>query len=335
MSVGVIGTGAMGAFHVRTLTESVDRAQVSAVADLDPSLAAAVAESSGARVLEDPLAVVADADVDAVLIASADATHEPLVLACLAEGKPVLCEKPLAPTAEAAQRIVAAEVEKGRRLVTVGFMRRYDPGYVALAEAYAAGEIGAALMLHCVHRNARSRPDNPSAQLIRGSAVHEFDIARWLLGEEIVRISVHHGRPSSHVVGDTRDPMLLVAETEGGVLVDVEAFMNCRYGYEARCELVGESGTLGVDEPSGLAGRGPAGLYRKVAAGWAERFGEAYRRELCDWVDGVAAGEHRGATAWDGYAATAVAAAGVSALGSGEPATPVPVRRVSRPALYS
>lgn len=319
--IGVIGAGVMGADHVRTLATSVAGAQVVAVADLDQSRAAAAVSAAGltdVKLVDDPHLVIADPGLDAVLVASADATHEEFVLACLREGKFVLCEKPLTPTADGALRIVAAEVSLGRRLVSVGFMRRYDPGYTELKSGLLSGSLGAALMLHCVHRNASSLPGTPSSQLIRGSAVHEFDITRWLLADEIARVTVHHGRRSSLVAGSTDDPMFLVLETAGGVLVDVEVFVNCQYGYDVRCELVGETGTRSLDGTVGVD--------------WRDRFADAYRLELRDWVHGVAAGEQRGATAWDGYAATAAAAAGVEALSTGLPA---PVALAPRPELYA
>jgi myo-inositol 2-dehydrogenase/D-chiro-inositol 1-dehydrogenase len=316
--VGVIGTGVMGTDHARMLGRMVAGATLSAVFDVDRDRAAAVAGSlPGTRALGDPIELIEDAAVDAVLVASSDETHERFVLAALAAGKPVLCEKPLAPAAAEARRIVEAEAATGRRLISVGFMRRYDPGYLELKRLLEAGTLGRALMLHCVHRNPSARPGQPLGASIGGSAVHEIDIARWLLGEEIATVAVHAPRPGS-AAGGMGDPLLLVLETTGGVLVDVELFVNARYGYDVRCELVGEEGAATLDAPA------PTLLRRELAEGrglpgdWRPRFAEAYRRELQDWVDGLrGAGPAGLATAWDGYVATAVAEAGVAALRSG------------------
>jgi myo-inositol 2-dehydrogenase/D-chiro-inositol 1-dehydrogenase len=330
--IGVIGTGIMGADHVRTLATSVRCAQVVAVCDLDQERArAAVAGLGDIRIAEKPTDVVAAEDVDAVVVASHDDTHEELVLACLDAGKPVLCEKPLTPTPDGSLRIVAAESALGRRLVSVGFMRRYDPGYVAVKNALRQGAVDAPLMFHCVHRNAHARPNLPSSALISGSAIHEIDVARWLFEEEITRVTVHRSRPSGRVVGDTSDPLLLVMETASGVLVDVEVFVNAQYGYDVRAELVGESGTLSVDDPEAVVLRTARARSTRVFQDWRDRFADAYRLELQDWVAGVAAGEQRGATAWDGYAAAAVAQAGVQALETG---TPSRVHLEPRPRLY-
>lgn len=306
INVGLIGAGVMGADHARTLRD-VSGATLTEVFDVDPARAAAI----DVPVAPDPLALIDG--VDAVLIASSDATHEQYVLACVAAGKPVLCEKPLAPTAESAHRIVEAEVAVGRRLVSVGFMRRYDPGYVEVRRALTAGELGDPRLLHCVHRNAAALPGFTSAMLITSSAAHEIDIARWLFADEIVAVTVQ--RPPSS--GQLQDPQFLILQLASGVLVDVEVFVNAGYGYDVRCELVGSRGTATA---SGT-----------VTPDWRERFAAAYRSELQDWVDGVRAGEVRGATAWDGYAAAAVAQAGVAALDTGC----TPVELATKPALYN
>jgi myo-inositol 2-dehydrogenase/D-chiro-inositol 1-dehydrogenase len=306
--VGIIGTGVMGADHALTLRDAVSGAAVEAVSDTDASRAASV----GVRVVDDPLALIKDPDIDAVLIASSDATHEEFVLACLAAGKPALCEKPLAPDVAGCQRIVAAEAQSARRLISVGFMRRYDPGYVALKGTLDAGDLGAPLVLHCVHRNV-SAPDWFSGDMvITNSAGHEIDITRWLFGDEIAAVTVHRPRPSAALA----DPLLLVFETFSGVVVDAEVFVNAGYGYDVHCELVGERGRATASGP--------------VTADWRDRFADAYRLELTDWVDGVRAGEARGASAWDGYAASAVAHAGVTALTVGRVAVELP----AKPPLY-
>ena len=112
-----------------------------------------MAESVGARAEADPIAAIHDPEVDAVLIASPGAAHEAQVDACLDAGVPVLCEKPLTTDVASAYRIVQKEAALGRSLVQVGFMRRFDPEYVALRELIASGGLGNPLMVHCTHRN--------------------------------------------------------------------------------------------------------------------------------------------------------------------------------------
>ncbi len=314
MNVGVIGTGTMGTDHARLLATSIAGTSLVAVSDVDTGRARAVAGGlPGVRTVTEPADLIADPGVDAVVIASSDETHEEYVLACLAAGKPVLCEKPLAPGTAGCRRILAAETDRGERLVSVGFMRRYDPGYRQLRDTLRAGRIGAPLLLHCVHRNPRSVPGVSEVDVITNSAIHELDTCRWLLDDEVATVSVHAPRGAA-----TPAPLFLVLETTGGALVDAEVFITARYGYEVRCELVGTDGTVSLDSPPATVLRRDGGYGRALPTDWRPRFAEAYRRELQDWADAVRSGRPwSGANAWDGYAATAVAQAAVAALRSG------------------
>jgi myo-inositol 2-dehydrogenase/D-chiro-inositol 1-dehydrogenase len=331
---GVIGVGVMGAEHARLLSSTVSGSEVVAVFDIDESRAEQVAADCGAGIAgvrDDPLLLIKDDGIDAVVIASSDATHEELVLACLAAGKPVLCEKPLAPDSVGCERIVAAEAGLGHRLVSVGFMRRFDPEYRMLKAELGAGAIGTALLVHCVHRNAEL-VGVTSPSLISGSAVHELDVVRWLLDDEPAAISVHRPRPSAKA-GGAQDPVVLVVEMACGVLVDIEVFVNAGYGYDVRTELVGESGTLSIGEPRDTVRRSAGVVSRPVHHDWRDRFAAAYQRELQDWVHAVANGRSsQAATAWDGYTATAVATAGIAAL---EDDARQPITLIDRPELYA
>ena len=208
---------------------------------------------AGARVAATAAEVIADPAVDAVLVCSPDATHAPLALACIAAGKPVLVEKPLAASLEECRAVVAAEIEGGRRLVQVGFMRRFDPGYRAMKQALAEGRLGAPLFLHCIHRNAVG-PDYLTSELvIANSAVHEIDIARFLLGGELAWATVISPRASR--MAPQRQPQLILLETADGVVVDVEAFVDAGYGYDVRAELVCEAGAVTLTPGPAVATR--------------------------------------------------------------------------------
>jgi myo-inositol 2-dehydrogenase / D-chiro-inositol 1-dehydrogenase len=115
------------------------------------------------------------------------------------------------------------------------------------------------------------------------------------------------------------------------VHVDVEVFVNCQYGYDIRCELVGETGTVSLPSPAGPELRSGGTASRPVPADWHQRFARAYDAELQDWVDSVRSGQATGPSAWDGYAAAAVAQAALTALGSG---TRTPVVMKDRPTFY-
>jgi myo-inositol 2-dehydrogenase / D-chiro-inositol 1-dehydrogenase len=298
--VGVIGTGAIGAEHARRLATSVDGATVSVVADADPATAIDVVSRLGsARVAEDGFELIEAPDVDAVLIAATVDTHVAFAMAAIDAGKPVFCEKPLAPTAGECVTVVDAEVSAGRRLVTMGFMRRRDPGYLELKATLDEGLIGEPLILHNIHRNPSVAPWFTRAMTMTDSIVHEIDITRWVLGEEIVAVQVIEPKRSPAAPRDLQDPQFAVFTTESGILSTVEFFGSAGYGYDVRCELVGTTGTAALDAD--------------VTPDYHARFGPAYQAELEAWIEGLARGEIVGPTAWDGYAATRVAEAGVEA----------------------
>jgi myo-inositol 2-dehydrogenase/D-chiro-inositol 1-dehydrogenase len=322
----------MGRYHVERLASGVPGAEVVAVSDVFVEGARQVAERVGARAYADGHELVADDRVQAVLIASPGETHEEFTLACLAADKPVLCEKPLAPTVDACLRVLEAEAAKPRRLVQVGFMRRYDDGFRALKAAADAGRVGRPLLLHCRHRNAEVPPGFTSEMMITDSVVHDIDVTRWLLGQEIVAATVYKARPSSLAPEGLQDPQMVMLETAAGVLVDVESFVTCQFGYDIRYELVGESGTVALGEHPGVQVRAEGGHHGPVPADYRERFGGAYQSELTEWVAGVLRGEITGPSAWDGYATTAVAEAAVESQVKGGR---VAVELAERPALYA
>jgi myo-inositol 2-dehydrogenase/D-chiro-inositol 1-dehydrogenase len=324
LRVGVIGAGVMGCYHTQTLMSSVSGADVVAVSSLAAPEGWLLTHNNGLELINDP-------QVQAVIVASPDETHEEFVLACLQVGKPVLCEKPLAPTGEACDRIVKAEVAAGQRLVQVGYMRRFDPAYGALKAVLDEGLIGKPLVLHCAHRAPGPSRNRTTEMMISNAAVHDFDAVRWLIGEEIVTAAVH--LPSSRRAARGQfDPLMIVLRTASEIVVEVEIFVNAGYGCEIRAEVVCESGTVEL-APSPLALVKYHGNERlAVAQSTFTRFGEAYRMELQAWVDAVSTGQVVRPDAWDGYAATSVADACRESVTTGQP---VDVHLDTRPALYS
>jgi myo-inositol 2-dehydrogenase / D-chiro-inositol 1-dehydrogenase len=333
--VGIVGVGTIGLEHVRRLSQRVSGAEVVALADVDAARAeSAAGETAGARAFGTGRDLIRDDGVDAVVVASWGPTHEEFVLAAIEQGKPVFCEKPLAPTVDACQRVLDAEMAHGRRLVQVGFMRRYDAGYLAMKRAVDDDTIGAPLMVHCAHRNAATPASGfTSDMLITDAAIHEIDLMRWLLGQEIAAVNaVLCPRRPGRVDPELQDPQILILEMTDGAIVDVEVFVNCSYGYDIRCEVVGERGTMELGDGYGAIVRGGGLKSSRVPPDWRERFMQAYDVELQDWVDAVAAGEARGPSAWDGYVATVVAECGLEALKTGQR---VAVSTIARPDFYA
>ncbi len=328
LRIGIIGVGAMGADHAERVARRTSGARLVAVSDPDGARATALAAAlDGVRVIDDPLELVADADVDAVIIASPGFAHAEQLMACLEHGKPVLCEKPLTMDTESSLRVVEAEHKTGRQLIQVGFMRRFDPEYAALKQLLDSGDLGRTLLLHNVHRNKTVAETFRSEMIVRDSLVHEVDVARWLFGDEIARITVHAPKPTGLVADGVLDPQFAVFEMASGAIADVEVFVNFQVGYEVRCEAVAEKGSatigLGVDVLTKRAGHWGG----TVPDDFRIRFGLAYDIEVQRWVNAAAKGQIDGPTAWDGYAAAAVCTAGIQSLQEGRP---VPVELADR-----
>lgn len=333
LRVGVIGTGNIGTSHALSLHGDVSGATVVGVYDVDADRADAVAQEVQADVYPSAEDLIHAAEVDAVVIASPDDLHAEQALTCLAAGKPMLLEKPLAPTVADARRVLDTEVTVGRRLITLGFMRRFDPGYVQLKEQITTGEVGEVLIVHNVHRNASAPYGLLSDRTMYNMVIHEFDISRWLIDEEFVAVQVIKGRPGPQTPPGQFDPMIVMLTSTNGTLVDIEAFVNAHYGYEVTCQVVGSLGVLDMSDGSFITRTARNVRGQAIPDLWLGRFAEAYRAELQAWVNATrGVSGPVGASAWDGFAATAMAEAAANSITSG---TRESIDLPARPALYS
>ena len=333
LSVGVIGTGRMGARHALNLHRFVKGARVAAIYDLDQARARQVAgECGSARAFSDPLQLIQDAGVEAVIIASPDPTHAAFVHECLRQHKPVLCEKPLTITAAEAQKLIEAEQVLGQRLISVGFNRRFDPRHLAVRKVVAAGEIGRAILYKGVHRNATIPPYSPGESVVTGSAIHDIDSIRWLLGQEITEVYVRGVRTHTSFSDETLDMLLLQMVLSGDCLATVEVSVAIEYGYEVSGEIVGERGTALTTQPGLALVRSRETRSVAVNTDGLVYFHESYVSELMHWVLALQTRQaFTGASAWDGYMSLVVSDACIQSLHSG---TPVPVLTPDRPGFY-
>lgn len=330
--LGIIGAGRIGIIHSEIIASIVSDARVVAISDIDEEHARQALAITGARFEPDAHALIESPDIDAVLVTSWDPTHEEYVRACIEAGKYVFCEKPLSDTSEGCRRIMEAEIAGGKRLVQVGFMRRFDENYRALKRVIDSGEMGKVLMLHCSHRvpwpgGAKHTTDT----LITRAVSHEFDINRWLLGEDYVSAQVVRGRPSSYAEEGLEDPQLLIVRTESGVIIDIEISMHAKYGYQVSCEAVCDEGTVRLASPAAPEIRRDLSMSQAVCPDWHERFRRAYEVELLEWVESVRNGKIVGPSAWDGYQSSAVADVCVAA---GEAGCTLPVEIGECPEFY-
>lgn len=332
--IGVIGTGAIGRDHARRINQVLAGGKVVALSDVNAASAEAVRAdiAPDARVYATGQELIAAADVDAVLVCSWGATHEEYVLAAIAAGKPCFCEKPLATTATGAKRIVEAEVAAGKRLVQVGFMRRYDEGYVALKRV-VDGRIGAPIMVHAAHRNPTVPEAYTTPMAIHDTLIHEIDVFRWLLDDDYVSASVTFPRSCARTHAKLRDPQIVTLKTAKGTVINTEIFVNCHYGYDIQCEVVGEDGIARLPEPMAIQMRLNASLQNDILTDWKDRFVASYDVELQDFLKAAAQGTASGPTSWDGYMAAVTSDACVAAQEA--EGTSVAISYPARPALYA
>lgn len=329
--LAIIGAGIMGADHARIFAEDIPGASVRVICDASQARAEAVAERYGAEAASDPAAVIARPDVDAVVIAAPDAFHAPLSRACIAAGKPGLCEKPLSQSSAECLAVMADEQAAGRRFLQLGFMRRFDQSYIEMKAALDQGRIGRALMMHNFHRNVETpSSDFTGAMAITSSAPHEYDVARHVLGTSFTAISAFQPKRSDAVVA----PVMMVLETEDSQIVNIEINNNAAYGYDVRAELVGERGAVAMHHVAYSQTDSALGQHLAYDADWRGRYAEAYRRQNKAFLRFVATGvfPDRASDAWDGYVAAMVGEAGVRALSSGARVT---IQMIEQPAFYA
>ena len=286
---------------------------------------------TGATVYAAGKELIAAKEVNAVIVTSWGETHAAYVIAAIQAGKPVFCEKPMATNEADCSAILDAEAAFGRRLVQVGFMRRFDAQYRAMKETIQTGAIGSPLMFHSVHRNAFSPGHFKATIAITDTAVHDIDIARFVLDDEPVAIAVKAPRGNRRA-GGVADPLFTLMDMRSGALVTIETSVHIAYGYDIRGEVVGETGTVSLAEQTEVLIKTNGAFSGRVFADWPERFDPAFDAEFRAWIIAAAKGGAAGPSAWDGYVATAATLAGVKALASGA-REPISLR--DKPALYT
>ncbi len=309
LKIGLIGTGAIGRIHIERINNRLQGAKVVACADPAAAFGMSVADKYGIKGYEDPIAMINDSEIDAIVCATSDPYHEQYVVASINAGKYIFCEKPLAPKADACKRIIEAEMKAGKKLVQVGFMRRYDAGYRQLKDAISSRKYGEPLLLHCAHRNADVVSDWSNSSAVENSMVHEIDVLRWLLGENYKTAEVRYSKSTRKAKEGVHDPQIMVLTTESGVRIDVESFVNNGHCYDIRCEVVCEDAILNLPKPPTIEVLANTFRGNAVDADYSTRFADAYNVEIQEWINGVKEDRVDGPTAWDGYCCQVAAAA--------------------------
>ena len=322
--IGVIGAGIMGSGHALYISESVKGARVAGIYDANTTVARKVATKvkkiGGLSVTayDSIQSLLADKEITAIIIASPDNLHAEHLSMAIAAGKDVLCEKPLASNDSDAKK-VAQIANKSKAIVGIGFMRRFDPAYLELKRVVRSGKYGKVLQIRCTSRNVSS-PTATTAMLLTNVAVHEVDVIRWLLEEEIKSVNVNLTKVTSKANSKLLDPISVNCYTSSGVLATIDICANSTYGYEVGMEVIMESASLVVENLGDLTIVKdfylPNRKGGKLHKDWMGRFKPAYIAELNAFVESIKKRKlHPNfATANDGLAASIACGLGVKSL---------------------
>ncbi|MEZ5667874.1 MAG: inositol 2-dehydrogenase [Alphaproteobacteria bacterium] len=319
------GAGRIGVMHARNIAQE-PRASLSHIVDVNATAARAVADATGAKV-SDRDAALGDPNVDAVLICSATPTHVDLMLAAAAAGKPVLCEKPIdldyGRAKDCVARLSGIDVP-----VMIGFNRRFDPHHAALHAAVRNGKIGAVEQVMVTSRDPGLAPMaylKESGGIFRDMIIHDFDIVRWLLGEEPVTVSAQGSvlvDPDVGSIGDF-DSAITTLRTRSGKLAVITNSRRATYGYDQRMEVLGSDGWVhngNVPESLATVWRADGSHGTPLMNFFIERYDASYRIALNHFIDCVEKGVAPSVGAIDGLRALALAeAADASARNGGAP----------------
>jgi len=326
------GAGRIGAIHAANLA-AAGNTRLRYVVDVNSAAATALASRYGAQTC-DTATALADPEVDAVIIASSTDTHADLAIAAAQAGKAIFCEKPIDLSLARVDACLAA-VRKAGVPMFVGFNRRFDPSFHALHARIAAGEIGAVEQVIVTSRDPGLPPLaylKVSGGQFRDMTIHDFDMARWLLGEEPVEVFAYGSclvDPAVGEIGDT-DSVMVLMKTATGKLAHINNSRRAAYGYDQRIEVHGARGRLlaGNQTPTTVEiADANAVSSDKPLHFFLERYAAAYRIELATFVEALGQGGTMPVTAEDGRQAIVLAEAAAESLRTGRPVAISSLRR--------
>ncbi len=318
LGVGVLGVGEMGKRHAENLRRLVPAARLIAIADVSEARAREVAaEYEIERSYGSLDAMLENKEIEAVVIATPDKFHAQAVVSAARAGKDILCEKPLALTVADAQAAIEAVSKAGRRL-QIGFMRRYDRAYASAMKRIEAGEIGTPVIFKSVGRDKTEPPIAAYEPILNGmlfytNTIHDFDLARWLMADEVASVHAYTTvavRPEVAKYGDVVAGVVNL-QYQHGAIGNIESYAQAVYGYDVRTEIVGSKGSIFIGSLNQL----PAvlltarGAERSTADHFLGRFADAYVLELRDFVQTMLSDRAPRISGEDGLKALAIAVA--------------------------
>ena len=308
LPIGIIGAGRIGAVHAETLAFRLPEAAPLIIADVNRPAAEKVAARCGIpRVSESAEQVIADPQIEAVLICSSTDTHSDLIVEAARAGKHIFCEKPIAHSLEKIDRALAAVKRAGVQL-QIGFNRRFDPSFARVRKAVESGEIGEPYLLHIISRDPEPPPISyvkVSGGMFLDMTIHDFDMARFLMGSEVGEVFTAAGVRVDPLIGEAGDldTAVVLLRFKNGAIGTID---NCRkavYGYDQRVEILGSDGAIATGNcyPN-QAVVSTANAIRKDLPlhFFMDRYAESYANELQAFVKAVSEGSPTPVSGIDG-----------------------------------
>jgi myo-inositol 2-dehydrogenase / D-chiro-inositol 1-dehydrogenase len=324
---GVLGAGRIGKVHSATIAAN-PKAKLAFVADALPEAAHALAAQTGAKVasVED---IIASSEVDAVLIATPTPSHADLIEAASKAGKAILCEKPVSMSVERIESCLSV-VEKHKSTLMIGFNRRFDPNFASLEARVRRGDIGAIEMVTVISRDPSPPPASyvkSSGGLFRDMMIHDFDMARFLMGEEFVVVNALGAALVDRAIGEEGDvdTAAVQMQTASGRIAVITNSRRATYGYDQRMEVHGSLGMLAARNIQNTSvelfnAEGISG--DPVQNFFIERYSQAYANEINTFIDAVDAGNRSPRpSGHDGLQAQKLADAATLSWQTGKPVT--------------
>lgn len=322
LRIAALGLGRLGAIHAHNLAGHIPGADLAMVVDTNHDVARAMGEELGVPSATDPDVAFADPSIDAVEICTASDSHAGLIVAAARAGKAIFCEKPIALNLEDADRALAA-VEAAGVPLQIGLMRRYDPAYLEARRLIAAGSIGRPIVFRAVSLDGTISPSREFLVRCGGIfldvALHDFDLARWLMDDEVVEVRAEGDvlmHEALREVGDV-DTAFVTLRFAKGALGLVQVSHTAAYGYDISTEVSGTEGAVRAGElrhTDVWRFDGEGRVSHDIVPSFPERFAAAYLAELADFVACVREGRAPAATGRAARAALAIALAARQSL---------------------
>jgi scyllo-inositol 2-dehydrogenase (NAD+) len=342
LGIGVLGVGEMGRRHAENLRRLVPEARLLAVADVAADRARQVASELEIDHSYGGLdAMLENKEIEAVLIATPDKFHAQSIVAAAKAGKAILCEKPLALNLADGHTALDA-AEKAGVPLQIGFMRRYDPAYVAAMKRIEAGEIGTPVIFKSVGRDRDVPPlagyqSGLNGMVFYNNTIHDFDLARWLMRDEVVEVHAYTTvaiRPEIAQYGDVVASAVNLRYLQGAI-GNVESYVQAIYAYDVRTEIVGSKGSIFVGAihhgQTPVTFLGAEGGKQVLADHFLTRFADAYLAEVRDFVHSVLHARPLQVTPEDGLKSLAIAVAAEKSHQQGRPVKVVSAEAGARP----